>query len=256
MRGKDPFIVGTPSPRDRELYEFPSRAKGRRSYQDAKPKFFSRNSQWAYLEEHANYAGCEFLEIGSREVTGPSKIKRLIPLANYRGMDIHEGPNVDIVGDVHRLSDYVEKESVDFVYSAAVFEHLALPWLVVEEIAKVLKVGGEAAVITHFSHSEHEYPWHFFQFNELALRNLFCEELGFEVLDAGMESPIVGRFSFDCDQNRAGDPIYSLYVHSLVLARKVRNIDFSDWDWRSCLERILSSSMYPEDTARPGPAGG
>ena len=37
----------------------------------------------------------------------------------------------------------------------------------------------------------------FFQFNELGLRALFCEELGYEVLDAGMENPIVGRFSID-----------------------------------------------------------
>lgn len=245
MRGKDPFILGTPSERDRELYEFPNNPK-RRSYSDAQPQFFTREKRWAYLAEHANYDGCEFLEIGAREVTGPSVIRKYIPRANYRGMDIHPGPNVDIVADAHRLSEHIEAESLDFIFSTAVFEHLAMPWVVVEEIARALKVGGQVAITTHFSHSEHEYPWHFFQFNELGLRALFCEELGFEVLDAGMENPIVGRFSIDAMKGKIGDPVYSLYVHSTVLARKVRRVDLETWDWRDCLQRIVRESMYPE----------
>jgi hypothetical protein len=250
MRGKDPYIIGTPSERDRELYEFPPGTKGRRSYTDAKPRFFTHSSQGTWFAKHANFEGCRFLEIGSREVTGPSRIKCHIPLASYTGFDIIEGPNVDIVGDAHELSSQIAAESVDFVYSTAVFEHLAMPWLVVEEVAKILKVGGVVGIETHFSHSEHEYPWHFYQFNEHALRNLFCPELGFEVLDSGMENPIVGRFSFDAKKSKVGDPIYSLYVHSSILARKTRAVDLDHWNWRDCLTRIRSDSEYPANTVR------
>ena len=72
------------------------------------------------------------------------------------------GPNVDIVGDAHRLSSYFdEAEPFDLIYSSAVFEHLAMPWVVAGEIAKLLKVGGCVFVETHFSFTSHERSWHF-----------------------------------------------------------------------------------------------
>lgn len=248
MRGKNPSIIGTASEKDRQLYDFPPGTRGRRGYLEAKPRFFTHSAHQEYFHAHANFPGCEFLEIGSREVTGPTLVRKQVPLANYCGFDIIAGPNVDIVGDAHLLSDYVDNDSIDYLYSTAVFEHLAMPWLVVEEIAKVLKVGGIVGIETHFSHSEHEYPWHFFQFNELALKNLFCPELGFEILDSGLENPIVGRFSYDAKASKVGDPVYSLYVHSSVLARKVRAIDYSQWSWRECIQRIVSESSYPGNT--------
>ena len=86
------------------------------------------------------------------------------------------------------------------------------------------------------------------QCNELELKNLFCPELGFEILDSGLENPIVGRFSYDAKASKVGDPVYSLYVHSCVLARKVRAIDYSRWSWRECIQRIRSESSYPGNT--------
>jgi 2-polyprenyl-3-methyl-5-hydroxy-6-metoxy-1,4-benzoquinol methylase len=50
---------------------------------------------------------------------------------------------VDIVGDAHKLSSYFENgKQFDIVFSSAVFEHFAMPWIVATEIAKILKVGG------------------------------------------------------------------------------------------------------------------
>ena len=80
------------------------------------------------------------------------------------------------------------------------------------------------------------------------MRQLFCPELGFEILDSGMETPIVGRFSIDAPAKVVGRQIYSLYCHSSVLARKVKNVDLRGWDWRLCLDRIFKESMYPKNT--------
>ena len=47
------------------------------------------------------------LEIGSREVTGRSKAKELyFSKAEYTGFDYYSGDNVDVIGDVHKLSSY------------------------------------------------------------------------------------------------------------------------------------------------------
>jgi len=197
MRGLDLGVIGKPGEKDRLLYEFPDGWGGRRSYSGLKPRIAAHGAIWKWLSSFANKPEFSVLEVGSRSVVSDSLWKKFIPNSSYTGFDMHGGRNVDVVGDMHRLSDYFPANSFDLVVSFAVFEHLAMPWIVAEERAKVLNVGGRLAVETHFSHSEHEYPAHFFQFNEHGLRMLFSEPMGFQLIDSGMDTPIVGRFSID-----------------------------------------------------------
>ena len=83
------------------------------------------------------------LEIGSREVTGPSQARKEFSQSEYIGFDYYPGDNFDIVGDAHNLSSYFcEGKRFDIIYSRACFEHFAMPWIVAVEISKLLKVGG------------------------------------------------------------------------------------------------------------------
>jgi SAM-dependent methyltransferase len=202
--------------------------------------------QWQdYLPQIANRPGARVLEIGSREVTGPSRERATFAQATYVGFDRHPGGNVDVVGDAHRLSSYFEgEERFDLVLSSATFEHLAMPWVVATEIAKVLKVGGLVFVETHFSHASHERPWHFFQFSDLGLRVLFPEALGFECLDAGMSNPIVGRFSSLAHGPLRNRPIPGLYCHAEFLGRKVREVEGFDWSRQDAAE-LAGNTDYP-----------
>ena len=88
-----------------------------------------------------------------------------------------------------------------------------MPWIVAQEISKMLKVGGIVLVETHFSFSSHERPWHFFQFSDMALKVLFNKQLGFECIDAGMVNPIIGRFSKYADPYLKFRPVGGLYCH-------------------------------------------
>lgn len=166
----------------------------------------SHQNWLAYLSELGNREGMRILELGSREVTGKSAARTTFAKAEYAGFDWYPGPNVDVVGDAHGLSTYFDRR-FDIVYSSAVFEHLAMPWVVAMEISKVLKVGGYVFVETHFSYSSHERPWHFFQFSDMALRSLFSQAMGFECIEAGMSNPMVGRFSAYADRYLRFEPI-------------------------------------------------
>ena len=73
---------------------------------------------------------------------------RLDGYRRYVGVDVHPGPNVDVVGDAHRLSQLVDGP-FDAVYSISTFEHLAMPWKVVLEINRVLRDGGLLFTATH-----------------------------------------------------------------------------------------------------------
>lgn len=206
------------------------------------------------LTAHATFAdrvveagdkpGFRILEIGSREVAGGPPMRGRLAHADYLGFDYHAGSNVDVIGDAHRLSELVNGQ-FDVVYSTAVFEHLAMPWVVAEEIAKVLKPGGLVFIETHFSFSSHERPWHFFQFSDMGLRALFSPALGFECVEAAMQNPIVGRFSAFADVYLRFQPVRALYCHANIVARKVR--DVPGFNWRDAgVEAVTSETRYPE----------
>lgn len=107
------------------------------------PAFCGHSVVWPWLQEHINRPGLEVLEIGSRLVVARALWKEYLPDVQYTGFDYLPGPNVDVVGGAHRLSQYLTGRQFDFVFSCAVFEHLVCPWLVVEEISKVLRPGGQ-----------------------------------------------------------------------------------------------------------------
>lgn len=208
------------------------------------PKLVGHGVWQEYLYSQFARPGLRVLEIGSREVTSRSIARDRFAPAEYVGFDYYAGPNVDVVGDAHKLSSYFNNEKFDLVYSSAVFEHLAMPWVVATEISKLLKVGGTVFVETHFSFSSHERPWHFFQFSDMALRALFSRAMGFECVDAGMSNPIVGRFSSMADNYLRHKPVTNLYCHSEFLGRKVRDVGHFDWSGVDAAQ-VADNTTYP-----------
>ena len=234
------LIMGRPSMLDASFHQNP---------ETKRPVFSGHMKIWEWVRENASAPGFRVLEIGSRSVISDALWRNVIPDCAYTGFDVRDGRNVDVIGDAHRLSEYFEPGSFDLVMSFAVLEHVAMPWIVAEEISKVLDVGGLVCLETTFSFSEHELPWHFFQFNNRALETLFCPELGFELIDSGLDSPIVGRFSYQAAEYLRGTPVIDLYCHSSLIARKVSPGAVSPsgaaFDWRQVASRIARESMYP-----------
>jgi hypothetical protein len=234
---------GTPSERDFEMLDpaIPGRAIG-------------GHTNWGhFLQPRLNVAGLNVLEIGSRAVNSNGVFRQAFSNAKYIGFDFHAGQNVDVVGDAHKLSEYFEEEYFDGVVSSAVFEHLAMPWIVAEEISKLLKIGGLVFVETHFSYSMHEMPWNFFQFSHKGLEALFNESLGFDVIESGVSNPLIGRFSQAADSYLIGQPVRNLYCHAGYLGRKARpqtKQGSGPFDWRSALATVYSNTEYPKNTSR------
>jgi hypothetical protein len=232
-------ICGSPSDADIYLH---NNSKTKRS------TIAKHENIWEWVRSVGANKNFRVLEIGSRSVVSNALWKSVIPNCDYTGFDVLAGENVDVVGDAHRLSEYFKPQSFDLVISFAVFEHLAMPWIVAEEISKVLDIGGFLCAETHFSFSEHELPWHFFQFNNRALELLFCPELGFEIIDSGLDNPIVGRFSQYSSDYLRGRLVSDLYCHSSIIVKKIRSNDLKEneqFDWRNVALRVCKESMYP-----------
>jgi predicted SAM-dependent methyltransferase len=128
--------------------------------------------------------GDRVLEIGSRARSGNTNRQLVHSDVEYVGIDIKDGPNVDVVGDAHHLSRHV-KGQFDAIFSISVFEHLLMPWMVALEMNKVLKTGGIAYIQSHPCFPLHEEPWDFWRFSQESWAGLFNAHTGFEIIEKG-----------------------------------------------------------------------
>lgn len=198
-----------------------------------------------YLQHLCNKRGYEVLEVGSRVVTGAC-FRDYFREANYTGFDYYEGENVDVIGDAHRLSSYFDKK-FDLIFSSAVFEHLAMPWIAALEMIRLLKPGGYIFIETHYSFGSHERPWHFFQFSENALNVMFPEKFGIKCLKKGCCNLLEGRFSDLASEYLRGEYINGMYCHSEFLGQKIKNVSENELDWNSVsLDEISEGTVYPK----------
>lgn len=113
------------------------------------------------------------LEIGAGIDTCPSG--NLVKTDAYLYSD-----KLDYLVDAHCLP--FPDNTFDYVYSLAVFEHIHSPWIVADEIFRVLKPGGKVYTLVAFLQHVHGYPSHFFNMTDMGLRHLFGQ---FEVLECG-----------------------------------------------------------------------
>jgi hypothetical protein len=132
------------------------------------------------------------LELGTRRVDNRPSTRRTdwIPhAAQYLGTDVHPGPDVDIVADVHQLADQLGDEQFDAIISCSTFEHLKYPHLAAHQVMRTLRIGGLIFIQTHQTFPLHAHPYDYFRFSREALAGLFGTRMGFTILATDYEFP-------------------------------------------------------------------
>ena len=188
--------------------------------------------------------GSSILEIGSRNVTGVTRRSMFPHCDQYVGFDILKGDGVDVVGDVHELSQSFLPESFDYVYSISVFEHVLFPWKAVLEINKVVKVGGYVLLTSHPVWPPHELPWDFWRFPSSGFHALFNEYTGFEIISAAEGLPC-NIYSLAQDAPTYGNCFHTLNQGVSVIARKTGSFREDLLNWEVNAADVLKT-MYPE----------
>ena len=110
--------------------------------------------------------------------------------AEFLGTDIEDGPDVDIVADLHKLTEVTGRERFDVILSCSTFEHLKYPTVAAHELMKALKVGGVLYIQTHQTFPLHGYPNDYFRFSQDALASLFGTTMGFDVVATNYDFPV------------------------------------------------------------------
>jgi 2-polyprenyl-3-methyl-5-hydroxy-6-metoxy-1,4-benzoquinol methylase len=204
--------------------------------------------RFTQFAEKVNNECRNVLEIGSRIVSPGSVSKRshFSPQVKYTGFDYYKDGNTDVTGDAHRLSScFPPGTRFDAIFSLAVLEHIAMPWVVAIEISKLLPVGGITYHATPFAWPLHETPWDFWRYSHEGLRMLFSPALGFEVLELGLNGPC----SIHPESPSLDDvvlPMHRGYLGSNILVRKVRELASDEFRWNTTMQDVLpSGSVYP-----------
>ncbi len=150
-----------------------------------------------YLERYHGIP-LSILDIGSCDIGGDGEraSNHRAPIIahgwKYLGLDIENGPNVDLV--VKNSYHYAEIDdcSHDVVLCSQVLEHARYPWLLVSEIARVLKPNGLAFLIAPSSGHVHRYPEDCYRYYPDGLSAL-GEAAGLVVIDSHVHNRPVYR---------------------------------------------------------------
>lgn len=190
-----------------------------------------------FMTEIQNYR--RVLDIGGRDRSGVDRSRDFVH-NEVTVLDILPGRNVDVVGDAHELSKYFAPETFDAVYSVSVFEHLMMPWKVVTEMNKIMKLGAIGFVHTHQTIGMHDLPWDFWRYSDTAWKGLFNARTGFEIVDTALSSEqYVISFHY---QDRYVDAEKSAgFESSSVLIRKIGE----------CAEQWAAGLTDLDDTTYP-----
>jgi Methyltransferase domain len=111
-----------------------------------------------FLEELRQRSVGHILEVGARARSGITR-REAIPVGwRYTGLDVVNGPNVDVVGDAHQLSRLFPEQHFDAIMTFSTLEHLMMPWKFAIELNKVLTHGAIGLFFTHHTWPLHEVP--------------------------------------------------------------------------------------------------
>jgi len=131
---------------------------------------------------------CRVLEVGSMSQFGQETFGALFspPEFSYIGMDMEEGPNVDLaVADPYCWTE-LEAETFDVVISGSSFEHNPYFWITMAEIGRVLIPGGLVAIVVPSAGGFHRHPYDCWRFRPDSGPAL-CEYVGMELLEYFVE---------------------------------------------------------------------
>ena len=146
------------------------------------------NEKRYLLKYFPDISGMKVLEVGSKLDNQQSQGKHEMQMTlfqktykdqkyEYIGTDIEEGDNVDIAVDLTEpdsADKIIEKfGQFDFVNFSNVLEHTPTPWLMVEQVSKLVKQEGMMFISSPWVHRYHRYPDDYYRYSHRAIEYLF-----------------------------------------------------------------------------------
>jgi len=140
-----------------------------------------------FVKKHSQQG--RVLDIGSLDVNG--SVRDLFPLADYIGLDMRPGDNVDVVGNSHDIP--FDDDHFDMVLCLEMLEHDDNPFRTAREIKRVAKDNGTIIVCASgIGMHKHDNPSDYWRFTREGFLLLFKEFTSIEIVEGREEVLYVG----------------------------------------------------------------
>lgn len=134
-------------------------------------------NQLLFVQRNGDRICAPILEVGSRDYGSTPDFRARYPGQPYVGVDILAGKGVDVVldltGDFAAIDAGLAGRRFQTVFCFSVLEHCAQPFLMAENITRLVAPGGALLVGVPFSWQIHAYPSDYWRFTADGIRALF-----------------------------------------------------------------------------------
>jgi SAM-dependent methyltransferase len=181
-------------------------------------------------------AGSRVLEVGSLDVNGsPRQVLAELGAAEYVGVDIVDGPGVDVRCGVSHLVEQFGENAFDVVVSTEMLEHVQDWRAAVSNLKRVVRPGGVLVVTTRSKGFPlHAYPYDFWRYEQSDVRAIFSD-FSIELLEN--DSPVSPGVFFKARKpahDFAEQDLGGLRLHSVLRNRRAASVSgFEVWTMRA-----------------------
>ncbi|MDP3067021.1 MAG: methyltransferase domain-containing protein [Methanobacteriaceae archaeon] len=137
--------------------------------------------------------GNRVIEIGSYDFNGSIRsIINIFEPKEYIGVDISNGPGVDVICDAENLIETFGEKSFDIVISTELMEHVQDWRKVISNMKNICKENGIIMITTRsYGFTYHAYPYDFWRFELTDMEKIFSD---FEILVLEKDQQVPGVF--------------------------------------------------------------
>lgn len=113
------------------------------------------------------------LEVGSRDYGSTENWRAVYPGNEYLGVDLSEGENVDRVVDLVEGTGGLPEEHFAVIICCSVLEHVRRPWVMAQNMTRLLRPGGAIYIAVPWVWRYHPYPDDYYRFSWRGIAEIF-----------------------------------------------------------------------------------
>lgn len=135
-------------------------------------------NQLLLIAKHSEEFQGPYLEVGSRDYGTTQDLRSLFAhKGKYVGIDLSEGKGVDIALDLtwefDRIDTSLDHERFGSIFCLSVLEHCEQPFVMADNLTRLLKPGGKICISAPFAWKFHGYPSDYWRFTHEGIKKLF-----------------------------------------------------------------------------------
>lgn len=134
-------------------------------------------NQLDFIRDHSVRFAEPMLEVGSHDYGSTQNIRSLFADADYTGIDMNPGPGVDLALDLTRPFDEIDNalggRRFGAIFCLSVLEHCDQPFVMADNMTRLLVPGGQIYLSVPFAWKFHGYPSDYWRFTHEGVKKLF-----------------------------------------------------------------------------------